>query len=75
MFAYTLNQIGQQTIIAAIEKNCPETVFADAFFSDAEFSADENGGHIEIGSQYTFSGNPVFVELSSECFDAEKIDE
>jgi len=74
MFSYTLNQAGQKFVTEAIEKYCKENVVADAFFADAEFDADENGSHFEIGSRYTLSENPVFISLAPEHFDAQEIE-
>ena len=75
MFAYTLNKAGQKFVAEAIEKHCKENTFADAFFADAEFNADENGSHFEIGSHYTLTRNPVFISLNAEHFDAQEIEE
>ena len=75
MFAYTLNQAGQKFVTEAIEKHCKENTLSDAFFADTEFNADENGSHVEIGSNYTLTGNPVFISLNAEHFDAQEIEE
>ena len=75
MFAYTLNQAGQKFVTEAIEKHCKENTFADAFFADAEFNADEDGSYFEIGSQYTLTGNPVVIGMNEEHFDAHEIEE
>ena len=75
MFAYTLNQAGQKFVTEAIEKHCKDNVNAVAFFADAEFNADENGSHVEIGSNYTLTGNTVFISLNAEHFDAQEIEE
>ena len=75
MFAYTLNQAGQKFVTEAIEKYCKENTFAAAFFAEAESNADEDGSYFEIGSQYTLTGNPVFISLNAEHFDAQEIEE
>ena len=60
MFAYTLNQAGQKFVTEVIEKYC---------------KADENGSLVEIGSHYTLTGNPVFISMDAEHFDAQEIEE
>lgn len=76
---FTLNTIGQNKIIAFITASAKENVVADTFFSDAEMNAyllDDGGACIiELGRQYSLTGNPVTLSLNIADFNVEEIEE
>ncbi len=72
---YTLNAAGQQHVAEFVAYIGKPGLKAEAWFSEAEFSADENGGHasIEVGAQYSEDGRPHTLALSAECFTATEV--
>lgn len=81
MKSYTLNSIGQQSVIEAIKANCTQATIDHlpqgqyAWFEAAEFDVNESGSSFEIGRQYSATGNTVNIDCPIEWFDAEEIEE
>lgn len=81
MNSYTLNAIGQAQVLAFVAETArtPDRFRKDAFFADAEQSADDafdSGAEavIEMGGHYTTTGNPVTLNCPRHWFDATPID-
>jgi hypothetical protein len=85
---YILNQHGEATIKAAIERHGTDKVrkaFAassmarNAWYNDAEAAADNAGPGImigiEIGPLFSGSGVPVTIELTAEDFDSRPVED
>ena len=70
---YTLNTAGYTAIIDWIARDARPEVNARAFFVEAERAADalDDGfdAIVEMGGQYTRSGNPETINLPADCFD------
>ena len=70
---YTLNKTGYKAIVDWIAKDARPGVNAWAFYDDAEQAADalDDGfaAIVEMGGQYTQSGNPETINLPADCFD------
>jgi hypothetical protein len=81
MKSYTLNSIGQQSVIETIKYHCTEATIGNlargqySWFEAAEFDVNENGSSFEIGRQYSTSENPVNIDCPIEWFDIEEIEE
>jgi hypothetical protein len=77
IITYTLNAAGQQHVAEFVAYVGKPGLKAEAWFSEAEFSADENGGHasIEVGAQYAEDGRPHTLALSAACFTAAEVDD
>jgi len=81
MKIYKLNELGQKAVTHKVLEICSqhEGIKPDAFFNDAEDAVNDGNetgqGSFEIHRQFTDSKNPVVVDVYSEWFDTQEIDD